>query len=475
MSVLSMVAVAVLGVRERLRDTEGYVMPVTSTHAALGPNVVLVVLDSTRRDAVSPYGAVDEEVTPNIARLAEHGVVFDAAYSAASFSGPAYASLLTGRYPPAHGVLDHPAVLAGDNRTLLEAAASAGYYTLHVTEHSFLRDNWNFDQGASLYRFSENPDALSDLVEWWIETHPKVPFVAVIVFMGAHYPYGLEDDRQELWGGLSERDRHLHQNTDTHGRQYAYAATGLSDAYAAAQWLSYLAEVQRADRRLGRIVDALERSGLAEETVVIVTADHGEAFGEHGFYFCHDPVVYGPVSRVPLIVSWPGRLPAIRVTSAVSLVDLVPTVAEWIGDEVGGEVDGVSWMRAIRGEETSDKRPVFCFSRPFGEGARDRFPLIAELTGRPGYAGSAFLGAVGRWDLVLRPLQQGFAAELFDRVNDPLHRVDVWPEHATEPEVARLNSLVRAYRDQLLAAAGSATEPLSDRQRDELRRLGYIE
>jgi len=476
---LAAVASAVSSILEQraknLRDMEDrgfYTSPVTAGKVS-GPNVILIVSDATRRDAMSPYGVEPDDRTPNIARLARDGVVFDAAYSAASFSGPSYASLLTGRYPPRHGVFDHPKTLPGQNRTLLEVASDAGYYTLHLTQHPYLSTKWHYDQGADHYRRSD-PDVLVDDLTSWIADNPGVPFVAFIVLTIPHYPYGLRH-RDDLFGGLSLRDRVLSGLAEPLQLMFDFDATGLSQAYVRAQRESYLREVTGSDAEVGKIAEAVRSAGIERNTVVLVTADHGEAFGEHGFYFCHDPVIYGPVTRVPLIAMWPGRLRPGRIEQPVSLVDVMPTLVEWIGGEIGAPVDGRSLVAKLERGVDLPERTLFSFSRKFSRASRERFPVLAEQYRLDGYRGCPFQGVRGRWDVVVRPLPEGFACQVFDRASDPLDLDDLWPDHGDDAEVQRIVDEVKAYRAWFLSRAIPDEKPLTEEQRKALRALGYLE
>jgi len=453
---------------------ELYTSPVAAIDPSARPNVILMVLDATRRDALSPYGRVADGSTPNIARLARRGVVFDAGYSAAAFSGPSYASLLTGRYPPGHGVFNHPNVLTDRSRTLLEIASDAGFYTLFFTEHSYLRKRWQYDRGAFHYRF-DDPDVLVEDLTSWMSGHPEVPFVAFMAITTPHYPYGLENKELDLYQGLSLRDRVLHRVFDPRKRMFDFASTGLSDEYAEAQRQSYLREVERADLLVGRVMDAVESAGPERDTVIIVTADHGEAFGEHGHYFGHDPVVYAPVTGVPLIITWPGRLAPARVEAPVSLVDVLPTLAEWFGGDVEHDLDGRSLVAMLDGEGDPPDRALFSFNRALSRKVREKYSPVGERYQLDSYEGCSFLGVRGRWDVVMQPLTIGFAYEVFERAADPLHLEDMWAVHGDDAEVQQLVGDLHAYRNLFLSEAMPNEKPLSDEQREELRALGYVE
>jgi arylsulfatase A-like enzyme len=457
---------------QRAKEVESYTTRMPETGESPGPDVVVIVIDATRRDALSPYGGVADDRTPNIARLAREGVVFDACYSAAAFSGPSYASLLTGRYPPGHGVFNHPNVLPADNRTLLEIAADAGYYTLHLVQHPYLRQQWQYDQGAVHYRY-DHDHVLVDGLTSWIADNPGVPYVAFLVVTTPHYPYGLDKKQQsDLFDGLSLWERFLHNVSEPKQRMFDFGATRLSNAYVEAQRESYQREVDGVDRLIGRVLDGVRDAG--RDTVVFLTADHGEAFGEHGHHFGHDVVVHAPVTGVPLIVSWPGQWSPRRIDAPVSLVDVLPTIVDVLDDDGDDGFDGRSLVELLEGRELPE-RAVFSYNRVFSKKVRNTYPPLLEVYQLDGYAGCSFLGARGKWDVVLRPVTTGFEYELFERAHDPLHLANLWSGSDVDPEVRQLVAEIHAYRDGFLEKATPTEGPLTKRQRKQLEALGYVE
>ncbi len=439
-------------------------------------SVLVIVLDTTRKDALSPYNHDPSAKSPRIQRLADGGVVFEACSSAAAFSGPSYASLLTGCYPPTHGVFDHPNVLADENQLLMEMAQASGLYTVFLTQHSYLRKRWNYEQGAQYYRYGPDDEYLTDELTHWIEKNEGVAFMGFIALTTPHWPYDVAVTKKGVRDRIPDEDWELHQSTSDYEKMFALTQSGFSDGYAKSQRELYQEEIKRTDRLVGEILDALERTGRREKTMVILTADHGEGFGEHGYYFAHDPEVYGAVSSVPLIVSLPGRLKPSRVEEPVSLIDIFPTIMEEIGVASGFQAEGRSLMPLLRGETDSDLEPrsVFCYSRPLMED-RQHFESLSRLYELPGFAGSSFLGSHGKWDLVVRPTTGGLDWELFDRKADPLHLVNVRSKVPRE-EVAILLEDIKRYRQRFLEKSiDQNVDNLSDEQREALIELGYLE
>jgi len=442
------------------------------TARTAGPNVLIVVLDTTRRDALSPY-AEEARNTPAAETLADQGIVFDSCFSAAAFSGPSYASLLTGTWPATHGVLDHPEFLGSENRTLLEAAREAGYYTLFFTQHRYLKERWGYPQGALYYRYHPDSEALEAELEDWIRTHPNKPFFAFLAMIDPHWPYQGWSEGKDIEASLPTRDRELLESASAYDMKYGFSETGFSPQFARSCRRLYQGEVEHDDHLVARLLRSLEETGQRKNTIVVYTADHGETFGEHGFHFVHDCEVHAEVSRVPLIISWPDRLPPGRVEAPVSLIDVFPSLAGWIGANPGNRVEGLPLPLDDRASPSS-QIPV-CFTRPL-QADRARYRAIRERFPRKGPEGSSFLAAGSRWCLVLQPAAGGIAWEAFDRLRDPLQKKNLWPQVRDLPEIHALQEHLEAFRARYLEAARrKPARPPSPAQKKELETLGYLD
>ncbi|MFQ5750033.1 MAG: sulfatase [Planctomycetota bacterium] len=437
-----------------------------------GPNVLIVVLDATRRDALSPYAGAGRN-TPAAKALARQGIVFDSCFSAATFSGPSYASLLTGTWPATHGVLDHPEILGPENRTLLEVARETGYYTLFFTQHRYLRDRWGYPQGALFYRYHPDAGVLESELEGWIRAHPGRPFFAFLALTDPHWPYQGGPAGEEARARLPARDQELLASSSPYDMKYGLEETGLSPQFAPTLRRLYQGEVEHDDHLVQRLLQSLEKTGRRQNTIVVYTADHGETFGEHGFYFVHDCEIHAEVSQVPLIVSWPSRLHPGRVGTPVSLTDVYPSIAKWIGGDPGSLVEGRPLP--LRDQAGSHSRIPVCFTRPL-QTDRAGYRTIRERYPRKGPEGSSFMAAGDRWSLVLRPAVKGMAWEAFDRLKDPLQKKNLWAEARNQPEILALKDRLEAFLTRYLEASRKkpASQP-SPEQKKELEELGYLE
>lgn len=346
---VSAIGIARLGARE--------------TALAPGPrdatNVLLIILDTVRAANTSLHG-YERATTPEIVEWAAEGVTFEHAHSTAPWTLPSHASMFTGRY---HSSLQTGprAPLGPEPATLAELLGAAGYRTGGFTANdSYTTRASGLDRGFQTYldleldaaRFAASswssrwlarltrsligfPDEVSEKTAetvrrqfvTWLDEGADRPFFAFLNFFDAHEPYVSPPEFVNRFGpgtpGALESRPHDPEELQ-----------GALDAYDGA--IAYI------DREIGRIRDALESRRLLENTLVIITADHGEHWGEHGL-IKHSGSVYMPTVHVPLLISLPGRLPrGTRVAAEVSLRDLPATVLDLVGLGRVEEIPGSS-------------------------------------------------------------------------------------------------------------------------------------
>jgi arylsulfatase A-like enzyme len=393
------------------------------------PNVLVITLDTTRADALSPYGGL-QGLTPAADRLAREGVLFTRASTVTPLTIPAHASLHTGLLPPRHGVRDNgDFVLADRHGTLAEAFAAAGYATAASVGAEVTRARWGFGQGFQAYFEDLGPARDGD--RWRVER----PGRAVV-------------DDALAWLGARDRDRPFFLWVHLFDAHAPY--TPPPAAAARAPGRPYLGEVAAADDEVQRLIDALDAEGALGRTWIALTADHGESLGEHGEAM-HGVLIYGSTTHIPLIVRPPtgqGR-PGARVDAPVSLVDLAPTLAARAGLSLGG-VDGIDlgpWL-ADPGADA-----------PTREGA-----YVESLYGWRHYGFAPARALVVPEGRVL----DGAPARLFP-ADDPAELVDA---AAGAPAVVAAAQAALAAAEQAAEAGGE--QRLTADQIELLEQLGYL-
>jgi arylsulfatase A-like enzyme len=287
-------------------------------------SVLLVTLDTTRDDVLTA-DAAGHALTPRLAAMAENGVRFPRAYTVAPLTLPAHASLLTGLVPHRHGVRENGfAALPESATTLAETLAARGYATGAFVSSLVLDRGFALDQGFSTWdqpplreRRIPNESIERSAAETvaraagWLERLPAAqPFLLWVHLYDAHLP---------------------HQPSAPH------LARAGGDAYRG--------EVAALDDAVGGLLDALERAGREAETLVVVTADHGEGLGEHGEP-AHGGLLFETTVRVPLLFHFPHAPPAPGPARIASLVDLVPTILARLGLPAPDGLDGLDLFSA---------------------------------------------------------------------------------------------------------------------------------
>ena len=310
------------------------------------PNVLVITLDTTRADRFAAYGQTGREITPHLDAFAAQGVVFEQSFSNSSFTPPSHASILTGRYPSEHGLMHWSDVL-GPVDTAAELFAAAGYRTLAATPLKTLyvlglsrgfdsAEEFEHTQGDGLMYLADAP-TINARVLPELTTDDGRPFFAWLHYYDAHRVFGRQGDEwagrfgshpdpsvgaTEAWYQLDPQDRERLGITPDQARYMADRYDG---------GLAYL------DQQIGALLDALDRAGVLDDTVVVITADHGEVLDEHfEEWYSHDPYLVEENLRVPLLLRLPGGAHAgTRVPDLVQGVDVLPTLLALSGVDAG--------------------------------------------------------------------------------------------------------------------------------------------
>lgn len=323
------------------------------------PNILFAVVDSLRADAVFGPDSCD---TPTLDSLAADGLAFERCFSQGISTGPSMTAMLTGRYPLEYGGHWY---LAEDQPTFAEQFRAAGYRTGAIHSNPYVASGRNFDRGFDEVRediIDFEPDhqlggrldklmrlvaranrllqktpytpitEVNDHIEDWVDTGDN-PFLLWTQYMDVHGPY--------LPGG--EFSYYNKLRAEWLWRKAAVRnPEGVTEAQHTELQTNYHEEIEFFDRRLGNLLDTLDKKGVLEDTVVVVVGDHGDEFDEHGWYgHCNLP--YDELTHVPLIVRFPEDSPAFqgqRVERMVRCVDILPTVADYTGVEFSDRMRG---------------------------------------------------------------------------------------------------------------------------------------
>jgi len=309
----------------------------------LKPNIVVFVVDSLRADHVGAYGYDRRPTTPKIDALAKESVVFEQAYTAAPWTLPAIASLMTSTLACEHGAVHDGQQMSMELMPLAQRLRRLGYTTLALVANPYVSRAFGFERGFDVPQ--QVPRSGGPRVNHLLEAYPGQPFFLYIHNIEPHAPYHYAPGHTEGFDDVDPKVRtriaELFARYLMLGR-YDYAqhrAPGTTDTAAAQEFVvqalnkkhdSYVelydAAVRASDELVGSAIEALKQNGDWDETLFVLLSDHGEEFGEHGGWL-HDQSVYEELLHVPLIMHFPHeQFAGQRVHSVVSLVDVLPTI-----------------------------------------------------------------------------------------------------------------------------------------------------
>ncbi len=452
------------------------------------PSILLIVADALRADAVECYGGA--AATPNLCALAERGVLFERAFAAAPWTLPSATAMMTGRYPgqfrwrqqgaepgPLYHVPDEERLLAErlrDRDFTVECLLENNLARRSNALQGFTVRTWDRDRSLGILRRFRDRLALGPATDgrylkilWLVDSFfdpRRRPFFLLHWIDDPHAEYRPPKD---LMADLREESAALprplayyqglghHRRPDQGRRKLRTQASLLSREEIDFLERLYLREIESVDRRLGQILAALELSGRAADTIVVVTSDHGEAFGEHG-RFLHGDSLYNELVRVPLVIAGPGVAPGRRVATAVSHVDLMPTLGELLAMPAA-DTQGRSLLPALTGGRLA-RRPVYLESP-------DRLDFDGLVA--------------GGWKMIAD--RDGGSVELYDLDRDPGELDDLSREQgevaqrllALLDEVRRDHRLRRSARES--AVAPEALDRASREIRQQMEALGYLD
>ncbi len=429
-------------------------------------NVIVLVIDTLRADKLRPFNPDTRVKTPIIDRLATEGVVFQLAQAPENWTKPSVASILTGLHPLTHQQKTGDAALPSSALLLSEHLKGEGFQTGSFIANGYVSDRFGFDQGWDHYtnyiREGKNTEAKNVFEEAgnWIEEHKDGRFFAYVQTIDPHVPYDPPGEylrmydpseysgqvKPRMTGDLLERAKRRPPAVVFDERDKRRLA-GLHDG-----------EITQHDHFLGLFIDRLVQLGLWEDTLLVVTSDHGEEFDDHGSWG-HGHSVYQELLHVPLMFRLPNRLPAgARVPNAVSTLDVSATVTELMGVSPMPKNEGQTLVGLMRGAPPD--RPTVAFS----DFQDDRRVITT-----------------GRWKLILRG---NLTSTMFDLVADPREKNEL---DASSSPIGRRYSRVLLGQflgatdrgDWLSAEQKSGTQlerenaEMDDTIRDQLRALGY--
>ena len=446
-------------------------------------NVLLVTVDTLRADRLGCYG-YPLETSPNMDRLASEGVRFADCTVQWPKTWPSMASLMTGAYPRTTGVGYDPQRVPETFPLLSELFSDAGFGTGAVVANFNVGRIWGFERGFDRFvqswekswnakgggaAFENRPGRVKahtnativtdEALQWLADEGGKAPFFLWLHYIDPHGPYFPPRKYQTLFRKQHASERVAPESLPYYQRQYTSGTKDVIDDLAYYRAM-YDRQIRYLDDELGRLLRGLDKLELRGETLVALTADHGESLGEHDYFLDHGRYSYQANAGVPLILNGPGVPRGSVVERPVALIDLPPTLCELLELAPFVSFEGESLVPDVRG---SSRQPDVFLESGYIEGETQ---LVIRR---------------GKWKLIHVRAEQdrsemtGGEFELYDLDTDPDEERDVAEDHA-DLVVELHRALATWYAAVEPPAPGESIDfdALSEDSRAMLEALGYL-
>lgn len=422
------------------------------------PNVILITIDSLRPDHLGCYG-YKRNTSPNIDRLAREGILFNNVIVECPWTLPSLSSLFTSTYPHSHSVLNWCKEINPSFDTLPNILKNNGYYTgaildLLLLEQCPLPFRAGFDEFQQGYY--HKADYISKRAVSWLRRNQNKKFFLWIHYFDTHTPYRIPLFYKNIFirdkyygikeiplgkisaaprsGGWGEIPKYTHENNIKN--IYYYIA-------------QYDGAIHFVDMQIGILLKEIFELGLDKNTVVIITADHGESLGEHNWYFKHGSALYDEQIKVPLII-WYRDFPQDKIVYEQSqFIDISPTITDLLGIQISKQREGKSLLSLIYG--TGNNSLSYAFSE---------LPWTIAIR-------------TNEWKLIYNIEDKSY--ELYDLKNDPkeLNNLAIQGGKIFENLKEKLDLWVKEYADRLTQDVH--LETISDKNKHRLKSLGYLQ
>ena len=417
------------------------------------PNILYIMADQLAAPLLKMYNKSSQIITPNLDKLAEKAVVFDSAYCPSPLCAPSRMSLISGLHVSKIGAYDNACSIGSDVPTYAHYLRDAGYETILAGKMHFIGDQLHgyenrltADIYPGDYGWAVNWDDPSRRLEWyhnsssilqagpcvrtnqldydeevlhkskqWLYDYArspadKRPFCLTVSFTHPHDPYAIEDKYWDMYEDVDIELPKVHINPedqDPHSKRLRYVCEleghDFTDEQIKRARRAYYGAVSYIDDNVGQLVSVLEKCGLADNTIIVFSGDHGDMIGERGLWY---KMSYFENSvRVPLLISAPKQFHPHHVSENVSTVDLLPTFVDLVGTKLipGLPMDGLTLLPHLYGHE----------------GGHDT--ALAEYMGE-GTVAPLMMIRRGPWKYITCPADP---PQLFNLVDDPLEVVNL--------------------------------------------------
>ncbi len=417
-----------------------------------GPNIVLIIVDTLRADHVGCYG-YSRNTTPSIDRLSLNSILFKNAISAAPWTTPSIGSMFTSQYPAVLGFRDKPIIIDQRFLTLTEIFKENNYVTKGIISHAHVSSALGFGQGFDSYDeenakghgYISSP-SITEKAICFLRTRKNRKFFLFLHYFDPHFDYILHED----YDYYPDYNGPLHSSQPIRElREKAPQMTADDARYIKAL---YDSEISFTDEHIGVVLDELKNLGLYDNTLIILTADHGEEFLERGDYWIgHTKKLYQEQIHVPLIMKLPGHNEQEIMHEYLGLINLMPTIVDYAGLWIPGEYRCEGQTIDMSDIEELGNRAIFSQTR--------RWTSLQSVTWKG-------------WKLIYNPIVK--SRQLFNLQKDPAESRNLAREN--DKALNAMEIVLQKWNGQIKSRKTQAEEPdFAEEQKRHLRSLGYLQ
>ncbi len=420
-----------------------------------GPNIILISIDSLRADHLSCYG-YRRNTSPNIDQLASQGILFKNGFSQATWTLPSHASIFLSQYVWRHKVNNQNKRLGNSCATLAEILKDRDYATCAFVSGGFLSSKFGFGRGFEVYRSGRARGIASfiDKLFNWLESVRDRRFFLFIHTMDIHEPYNPPSPYFNLYTNGYSKGNLLKTSK-------GIEVKGLNASKLTPEEIDYIIAVydggiNYVDEQLGKIFEKLDQLGIDDNTIIILTADHGEAFGEHG-KLSHGHKPYIELVHVPLIMKGPG-MPRNRIyENFVQHIDILPTILEILNIPQRKEMQGRSLLSLIKNFEIQESPKTYSWALYRESLLPPKPPSISLRT--------------KEWTYIMTKKRPD---ELYDRINDPKEQNNIIEKRSLIAQ--KLKEELKSFITLTTEAKPQVTEKvdIDEELKEQLKSLGYL-
>jgi len=455
-------------------------------HPDRRPSVLLITIDTLRADHLGCYG-YGRPTSPHIDRLASEGALFERVTTSLPRTTQSIASILTGRFPKGHGARGLFSRLSQANVTLAEILKSEGYATGAFVSNLFLAPGKGFEQGFEVYGNSPRrydgdsaPEVTAGALAWLRALPQEKPFFLWVHYLDPHWTYAPSPPFDAAFDPSFQGPFSLYQDLDagrfTKGQ--VIFANPLDARQTEHVVALYDGEIAQVDAALGPLLAQVSRAE-AGPTLVVLTSDHGESLGEHGYHFAHGEYLYEGTLHIPLVMSLPGTIaPGLRSSILAQNVDVAPSILALLGIRGLQAVDGRPLL-VPRGGRAGDPPGWRVGPAPGRQVvfAESDFQLIHPENRRyyiPGPAGRWSSASDGRYKVIHIPRPAGALLEMYDLQEDGGERHNLEGVGVDSGIRSRLLRELARYQDYDAGTPAPGPSDLGPEERQRLKSLGYV-